>query len=110
LRQGFVLPDAVFGIAWSGAMTKARLLGLLTRLPSGVVEIYTHPATSDTFAGHAAGYRYVEELAALTDPDCIEALRGCRHSIGGYGDLTHAPTESSDQARADDETAGHCVP
>jgi chitin disaccharide deacetylase len=98
-RQGLAVPDAMFGIAWSGALTKARLLGLLTRLPAGIVEIYTHPATSDTFPGHAAGYRYVEELAALTDPDCVEALELARHPIGGYSDLTHVPAESGDQFR-----------
>src|SRR5262249_48820317 len=52
--------DAVFGLAWSGAMTAARLEGLLRHLPAGGSEIYMHPATTDDFAGHALGYRYTD--------------------------------------------------
>ena len=85
-RAGLAAPDAVFGLAWSGAMTRARIMGLLTRLPPGVVEIYSHPATANTFAGHAPGYRYTNELAALTDPDAIAAVRQCGHQLGGYSD------------------------
>ena len=84
---GMTTPDAVFGLAWSGAMTRERMLGLLQRLPRGVIEIYTHPATAKVFAGHAPGYRYTEELAALTDPDCVAAVRRSGHGLGGLGDL-----------------------
>jgi len=86
-RAGMVTSDAVFGLAWSGAMTAARIKGLLDRLPPGVVEIYAHPATADAFAGHAPGYRYAEELAALTDPDCVAALRRSGYRLGGFGDV-----------------------
>jgi len=86
-RAGMVTPAAVFGLAWSGAMTAARLKALLDRLPPGVVEIYMHPASADAFAGHAPGYRYTEELAALTDPDCIAALRRSGFRLGGFGDV-----------------------
>ena len=81
---GMACPDAVFGLAWSGAMTVSRLIGLLTCLPSGVVEIYCHPATADNFAGSAPGYRYREEFAALTDPACIAAVRRSGYVLGGY--------------------------
>jgi len=53
----------VFGLAWSGAMTGARLAGLIRYLPDGVSEIYMHPATGP-YPGSAPGYRYGEELAA----------------------------------------------
>ncbi len=86
-RAGMVTSDAVFGLAWSGAMTAARIKGLLDRLPPGVIEIYAHPATAHTFAGHAPGYRYAEELAALTDPDCVAALRRSGYRLGGFGDV-----------------------
>jgi chitin disaccharide deacetylase len=85
-RAGMAMPDAVFGLAWSGAMTRERLKSLLERLPAGVIEIYTHPATVNAFAGHAPGYRYTEELAALTDPNCVVALRRSGHRPGGFGD------------------------
>lgn len=85
-RAGLVTADAVFGLAWSGAMTAARLGALLAHLPAGIVEIYLHPAESDRFPGAAPGYRYAEEFAALCDPDCIAAARGSGHALGGYGD------------------------
>jgi len=83
---GMTFPDAVFGLAWSGQMTAARLAGLLAHLPPGVVEIYTHPATADRFAGHATGYRYRDEFAALTDAACIAAAQACGYALGGYSD------------------------
>jgi hopanoid biosynthesis associated protein HpnK len=85
-RAGMVMPDAVFGLAWSGAMTRARVTGLLAHLPAGVIEIYTHPAAADVFAGHAPGYRYTEELGALTAPDCIDALKRSGYRLGGFSD------------------------
>jgi hopanoid biosynthesis associated protein HpnK len=84
-RAGLQTPDAVFGLAWSGAMTTSRLLGLLRHVPDGRSEIYLHPATTNDFAGHAPGYRYAEELAALTAPDVIAAARELR--LGGYADF-----------------------
>jgi chitin disaccharide deacetylase len=83
-RAGVATPDWVFGLKWSGAMTPSRLAGLLDNLPAGNVEIYTHPATSDVFAGHAPGYRYTEEFLALRHPACLEALRRCGRPLGGY--------------------------
>jgi hopanoid biosynthesis associated protein HpnK len=83
-RAGMTAPDAVFGLAWSGAMTRERLRSLLERLPAGVVEIYTHPAVADRFAGHAPGYRYTDELKALTDPDCVAAQRRAGHRLEGF--------------------------
>jgi hopanoid biosynthesis associated protein HpnK len=66
------------------AMTRERLKSLLARLPEGVVEIYTHPAVANRFAGHAPGYRYTDELAALIDPDCVAAQRHADHRLGGF--------------------------
>ncbi len=79
-------PDAVFGLAWSGAITAQRLRALVGQNVGGLVEIYVHPATSDDFEGHAPGYRGAEELAALRDPACMEALRASGASLGGYAD------------------------
>lgn len=63
---GLAVSDQVFGLAWSGAMTPSRVAGLLRSLPAGETEIYAHPALSGGFEGAAPGYRYEEELAALT--------------------------------------------
>jgi chitin disaccharide deacetylase len=84
---GFATADAVFGLAWSGAMTKDRVAALLRRLPAGIVEIYLHPAVTDSFAGAAPGYRYTEEFAALCDGDCIAAVLQSGYAVGGYADV-----------------------
>jgi hopanoid biosynthesis associated protein HpnK len=93
-RARLLTPNAVFGLRWSGHLTAARLGGLLSRLPEGLIEIYSHPATSNVFAGHAPGYRYAEELAALTDPDLVRAARRSAHHIGGYLDFIGAAAPS----------------
>ena len=80
----------MFGLAWSGAMTTERLAGLLSRLPDGLTEIYAHPATGEAFPGSAPGYRYVEELMALTSPPVREALRAAGAQLGGYADFSGA--------------------
>jgi chitin disaccharide deacetylase len=84
---GLTTADAVFGLAWSGAMTKDRVAALLGRLPPGIVEIYLHPGTTDAFAGAAPGYRYADEFAALCDADCVAAVRQSGYAVGGYSDV-----------------------
>jgi chitin disaccharide deacetylase len=84
-HAGLTIADAVFGLAWSGGMTAQRFAALAKRLPAGMVEVYFHPATTNTFPGAAPGYRYVEEFAALCDADCIAAVRASRYALGGYG-------------------------
>jgi hopanoid biosynthesis associated protein HpnK len=84
-RRGVMTPANVFGIAWSGAITRARLEGLLRHLPDGVNEIYAHPATSDRFPG--AGNGHADELAALTDPHVAALVRDSRLQTGGYSDF-----------------------
>jgi hopanoid biosynthesis associated protein HpnK len=86
-RAGLRTPDQVFGLAWSGAMTRARLLGLLAHLPNGLSEIYTHPATRGGFSGAAADYHYDEELAALTAPEVAEAAAKSGARLGGFADF-----------------------
>jgi chitin disaccharide deacetylase len=83
-RADIAAPDQVFGLAWSGAMTKSRLQGLIAHLPEGVTEIYTHPATSSGFAGAAPGYRYQDELAALTSPDLRRQTAAAGLASGGF--------------------------
>jgi hypothetical protein len=86
-HAGLRAPDRVFGLAWSGAMSAARLGRLITHLPRGLTEIYFHPATRDGFDGCAPGYRYADELAALTDPRVIALTRRPDVTLGGFSDL-----------------------
>lgn len=81
-RHGLAAPDRVVGLAWSGQFRADRLAALLPRLPEGVTEIYTHPATAPGFAGGAAGYDYPGELAALLDPVVLAAAAAIPR--GGY--------------------------
>lgn len=81
------IPDAVFGLAWSGAMHAARLRGLIANLPSRLSEIYLHPASGGGFEGAAAGYRYADELAALTDRNVVAAAGSSGIRLGGFSDF-----------------------
>jgi chitin disaccharide deacetylase len=86
-RAGLIIPAAAFGLNWSGAMTSRRLAALTANVPPGIVEIYMHPATSNDFAGHAPGYAYTEELAALMCEAVRHSVRLSKHCSGGYSDL-----------------------
>jgi len=83
---GLAAAESVFGLRWSGQMTRERLAGLIRHLPDGLSEIYLHPATG-AYPGSAPGYRYREELAALTAPEVIAATREAAVRLGGYGDF-----------------------
>jgi hopanoid biosynthesis associated protein HpnK len=88
VRRGrLTAPDRVFGLAWSGAMTEERIAGVLQNLPEGLSEIYCHPATSDRFAGAVPGYRYTDELSALTALSVKEAFRTAAARSGGFADF-----------------------
>jgi hopanoid biosynthesis associated protein HpnK len=88
---GLLAPDSVFGLKWSGQMTKARLSGLLRNLPDGLSEIYLHPATGP-FAGAAPSYRYREELDALMAPEIVAAARDSALRLGGFSDFLRLET------------------
>jgi len=85
-RAGIASPDAVFGLAWSGAMTAARVRGIVENLPEGLTEIYLHPATGP-YPGSAPGYLYREEHAALLDSTVIAATQGQGIRLGGFCDF-----------------------
>ncbi len=85
-RAGVAVPDQVFGLCWTGAMTGARIAAFIDRLPEGLTEIYTHPATGGGFPGAAPGYRYAEELAGLLSPEVKAAAARSGASLGGFLD------------------------
>ena len=86
-RADLTVADAVLGLAWSGAMTPARVAGLLAHLPPGLTELYAHPATGGGFPGEAPGYAYAQELAALVAPGTRAALAASGARLGGYTDF-----------------------
>ncbi len=86
-RMGFLAPDQVFGVRWSGAMHRTRMLALMRNLPAGVSEIYCHPALSGGWPGSAGNYRYAEELQALTDPEVVDLARSPEIRAGAFSDF-----------------------
>jgi chitin disaccharide deacetylase len=96
---GLLTSDRVFGLQWSGGMTRDRLCGLIAHLPRGLSEIYLHPATA-AYPGSARGYRYREELEALTAPEVAAACRERALQLGGFADFANpeAPARSFHRA------------
>ena len=84
---GLLIPDRTLGLAWSGAMTPERVAGLLQHLPSGLTELYTHPATGGGFPGEAPGYAYAAERDALIAPASREAAARPGVVRGGFSDF-----------------------
>jgi hopanoid biosynthesis associated protein HpnK len=85
-RAGFTVPDAVFGLGWSGAMTGTRLRGVIGRLPEGLSEIYLHPAVAG-YGGGAPGYDHQGELAGLIDPASRIVLERGGVRLSRFGDV-----------------------
>lgn len=97
--RGLLAPDRLFGLRWSGQMTRQRLEGLIRALPQGLSEIYLHPAAGP-FHGGAPGYRYREEMEALMAPEVIGACRDPAVRLGGFGDFLPARSHASPRLRA----------
>jgi hopanoid biosynthesis associated protein HpnK len=88
-RAGLARNDQVFGIAWSGAMVEARILGLLPHLPAGVSEIYSHPSVAA--CASIPGYRPAEELAALVSRRVRRLVAELGLRLVRYRDLAPEP-------------------
>jgi hopanoid biosynthesis associated protein HpnK len=96
---GIFTCDRVFGLQWSGGMTRDRLCGLIAHLPPGLSEIYLHPATAP-YPGCAPGYRYREELEVLTSPEAAAACRERALQLGGFADFTDPRAQATSLPRA----------
>jgi chitin disaccharide deacetylase len=91
-RAGLRCNDQLYGLSHSGDMNENRLLALLADLPSGISEIYLHPATQSGAAITPTmdGYHHTAELAALmsaTVADTVKTMRTAGLRCGGYSDL-----------------------
>jgi hopanoid biosynthesis associated protein HpnK len=83
-KHGVATNDNVAGLSQTGAFTADRMTQALNALPEGLTELYTHPATADVYPGSAPNYLYRAELAALTDPGVIAALRASGAQTGPF--------------------------
>jgi hopanoid biosynthesis associated protein HpnK len=96
---GILTCDRVFGLQWSGGMTRERLCGLIAHLPPGLSEMYLHPATAP-YPSCAPGYRYREELEALTSPEVAAACRERALRLGGFADFADPRVQTAPLPRA----------
>jgi chitin disaccharide deacetylase len=73
---GIVSSERVYGMHQTGHVDEAYLLDVISHLPSGVSELYAHPAVGQaaTMARYQAGYDHDGEVAGLTSPRVRAAL------------------------------------
>ncbi|ARN82062.1 hopanoid biosynthesis-associated protein HpnK [Methylocystis bryophila] len=79
--------DRICGIEQSGGMDENALLAALSRLPPGVTEIYSHPATEGGITRSMASYRPQDEFAALLSPRVRAVMDGLGVKRGGFSDF-----------------------
>lgn len=72
---GIATNDYVFGMIDTGHMTPERVRRYLRNLPSGVSELYVHPATHTWPEAFPPDYDFAGEFASLIDPHVIEQLQ-----------------------------------
>ena len=91
-KSGIFHNDQMFGIAASGGMDEATLLSVLARLPSGVTEIYLHPAVALPCAivPSMQAYRHADELAACLSPRVKAAIAAGGMRLGGFEEAARA--------------------
>lgn len=72
------MPDGMYGFEVSGCLTPSALRQILRRIPHGLYELICHPGEDDadtqTRYSHW-GYRWAEELEALTAPETQVVLK-----------------------------------
>jgi len=101
-RAGVATNDYVFGLRDVGAMNEERVLGMLDELPSGVTEIFFHPATGP-FAGADPGteqFQWSGELAALLSPRIRDRLAANHIASVTYGELAVESAAATVSSRA----------
>jgi hopanoid biosynthesis associated protein HpnK len=83
---GLYSNDQLFGLADSGRMDESRLLSVLSDLPYGVTEIYSHPAKELGIAKAAPDYLHTTEFEALMSERVRGAVYASGARLGGYRD------------------------
>jgi hopanoid biosynthesis associated protein HpnK len=83
---GLYSNDHLFGLADTGRMDESRLLAVLSALPYGVTEIYSHPAKQLGIAKAAPDYLHTTEFEALMSERVRGAVYASGARLGGYRD------------------------
>ena len=72
------MPDGMYGFAVSGRLTRSALEQILRKIPDGLYELICHPGEDDADTRRRYshwGYRWAEELEALTAPETRMVLK-----------------------------------
>ena len=72
------MPDGMYGFEVGGCLTRSALERILRKIPDGLYELICHPGEDDTETRRRYshwGYRWVEELEALTAPETRVVLK-----------------------------------
>ncbi|HLC16064.1 MAG TPA: hopanoid biosynthesis-associated protein HpnK [Thermodesulfovibrionia bacterium] len=81
-------PDQTFGLLQSGAMTSDFLKAVLPQLPDGITEMGFHAAYGMVDKeSEASGYRYEEELSALTAAETKALVKSEGIKLINYGNI-----------------------
>ena len=86
-RAGLLYNDQVYGLAHSGAMDETTLLAVVANMPTGLSEIYLHPATQRGLTPSMQRYRHDDELAALLSPRVHAAIVASQAVCGRWTDF-----------------------
>jgi hypothetical protein len=81
------MPDGMYGFEVGGSLTRSALERILREMPDGLYELNCHPGESDveTRQQYAHwGYRWDEELAALTAPEVRAVLEERRITLTSF--------------------------
>jgi len=84
---GIAANDFVFGMIDTGHMDTRRMRGFIAQLPSGISEIYSHPATARWPEADPPDADYAGEFAALIDPAVIGDLHASNVKPATFSDL-----------------------
>lgn len=87
---GIATNDYVFGMNDTGHMTPQRVRAFLEHLPSGVSELYVHPATHTWPEAFPPDYDFAGEFAALIDPAVVRTVRESDIRPVTFTELAHA--------------------
>ena len=89
---GAMQPDHFVGFAFGGKLTKANLFKVLQSLPeTGTCELMCHPGHPDPQSPRAHwGYRWQEELEALTDPEVRQYIESNDIKLVSYAALANS--------------------
>lgn len=90
-RFGCIYPDYFWGMMQGGHLTKKSLLSILQEVKKreGVHEIMVHPGKSNATLQYLYpwGYRWEEELEAMTDKEALDYIAQANIRLIHFGDL-----------------------